>query len=178
MSFNINRELEWNQVSIDTDDVNYLVYVSETGEGSNLWTLNISNEEGRIKKDDIYKLMSTISDVIFKGKDSLAENSNIKEMIYFVYGNTEQEIDKRSKVFSRWIKKPWTFEIIKNPTIDIQGKANKVYLKSNLIHIKKNEDYIEETPKIIGNIKFCFNCGTENKAYKFCPSCGTNLQQS
>ena len=91
--------------------------------------------------------------------------------------NNKDEMEKKTKVFTRWIRSPWTFEVHRNPVIDILGRANKIYLNKNLIHMKKT-DVVEKNTVVNTNVKFCFNCGTENKGFKFCPNCGQNLQQA
>ena len=53
-----------------------------------------------------------------------------------------------------------------------RGSEEVVVIKS-LVNKVVNE--VVESP--VG-AKFCFNCGLENNNYKFCPSCGTNLQQT
>lgn len=178
MSYKVEFELEWNQIRITTNKGSkYLVLLNETIEGSNLWVLNFILESGKPSNKEVYKTMSTIYNVLCEGDNNPIEKYNIREIISFITGDNQIEIDKKTKVFTRWIKSPWRFEIIENPTIDIQGRANKVYLKCNLLHIKKDEKYNVEIPKISRNIKFCFNCGSENNSYKFCPNCGVNLQQ-
>jgi hypothetical protein len=44
-----------------------------------------------------------------------------------------------------------------------------------VVVIKSPVNKVSESP--VG-VKFCFNCGSENNNYKFCPSCGTNLKQA
>ena len=42
----------------------------------------------------------------------------------------------------------------------------------------KKTEQVEEETEVVSDIKFCFNCGIENKNYKFCPNCGQKLQQA
>lgn len=178
MAYKINRELEWNQIAITSDSgVTYRILMSETCDGSNLWILNLSLESGEPSASEIYKTMSTVYDVLTE-KDGILERNNVTEAIAMIQANSREEIDKKTKVFTRWIRNPWSFELIRDPVVDIQGRANKIYLKTNLIHMKKTGEYNHTEKDLINNFKFCFNCGFENKEYKFCPSCGTNLQQS
>ena len=173
MNYTIDRTLEiCNVIDIKSENVEYKIVLVETAPGSKLWTITLALVSGTPNKKDIYNTIGTVSKILLE-KGGLIEKNNVTEIIMTIDGKDREEIDKKTKVFTRWIKSPWTFEITSNPVISIQGMSESIYLNTNLIHIKKSS--------IIENkegFKFCFNCGHENKeSYKFCPSCGTNLEQ-
>jgi hypothetical protein len=177
MAYKINRELEWNQIQITSDSgVSYRIGLNETVYDSKVWIMDLILLSGKPSTSEIYKTMGVIYDVLTE-KNGLLERSNITEVVSIIQGNNRDEIDKKTKVFTRWIKKPWKFDVKVNPIIEIQGKSKKIYLNTNVIHMKKNEQ-VEEKIELISDVKFCFNCGIENKNYKFCPNCGQNLQQA
>jgi len=175
MNYTIDRTLEiCNVIDFKSETgVLYKITLIETTPGSGLWTIVFQVVSGVPEKKDIYSTIKTISNILLE-KDGLVERNNITEFVITIDGENRDEIDKKTKVFTRWIKSPWTFEITSNPIILIEGKMENIYLNTNLIHIKKS-NIIENKSEV----KFCFNCGFENKeTYKFCPSCGTNLQQA
>lgn len=177
MAYKINRELEWNQFQITSDSgVSYRIGLSETLHDSKIWLLDLVLISGKPNISEIYKTMGVVYSVLTE-KNGILENRNITEIVSIIQGNDRDEIDKKTKVFTRWIKKPWTFDVRVNPVVEIQGKAKKIYLNTNVIHMKKTEQVEEET-EVVSDIKFCFNCGIENKNYKFCPNCGQKLQQA
>lgn len=177
MSYKINRELDWNQIQIQSDSgVTYRIGLNETVPDSNIWILDLVLISGKPSTSEIYKTMGVVHDVLTE-KNGILEIRNITEIFSVIQGNNREEIDKKTKIFTRWIKKPWTFIVSSNPIIEIQGKSKKIYLNTNIIHMRKTEE-IEEKLELTSNVKFCFNCGIENKNYKFCPNCGQNLQQA
>jgi hypothetical protein len=162
----------------------YAVQLLETSPGSKLWTFNFKLIEGVPDQKEVFKTMSVLQDVLLES-GGLIERNNVKEIVVFIDGKNREEIDQKTKIFTRWIKSPWVFSIESNPEIIIEGKRDQIYPNTNFIHIKKT-DVIEQVTPIentkspinLSNIKFCYNCGLENNNYKFCPGCGTNLQQA
>ena len=170
--YTIDKTLEvCNIIDIKSEDLVYKLILLETAPGSKLWTITLALISGKPNVNYIYKTMKTIHSLLFEN-GGLIEKNNVTEIILTIEGKDKKEIDKKTKVFTRWIKNPWTFKITENPIISIIGSLENIYLNTNLIHLKKS--IIESKPEI----RFCFNCGYENiKAYNFCPSCGTNLKQ-
>ena len=126
------------------------------------------------------------TDDVLTEKGGIIEKNNIENIIVTIDGKDQEEIDKKTKAFTRWIKKPWSYKVMKNPTIKIDGATKNIYVRTNIIHMFKTNEPItpevvvkkEEIKNIPSQIKFCYNCGLENNNYKFCPGCGTNLQQA
>lgn len=174
MNYTIDRTLEiCNVIDFKSESgVEYKVALVETAPGSGLWTILFYLISGKPDKKEIYSTIGKIRDILLE-KGGLIERNNVNELVITIDGKDREEIDKKTNVFTRWIKSPWTFEVTSNPEISIQGKMENIYLNTNLIHIKKSAVDTKS------RIKFCFNCGCENKeSFKFCPNCGTNLQQS
>ena len=95
--------------------------------------------------------------------------------------NTQEEINKKTAAFQRWLVDDWNFEIIKNMEIKISGMRNYfTEIPTNTFMMKRKTSSTQKQISTTGNfeIKFCFNCGTENKGFQFCPNCGTNLKQA
>ena len=179
MSYSIERELEWNQITLRSESgVAYKILMTETAEDSNIWFLDLilMSDSNKPNAKEIYQTVGKVFEVLTE-KDGLLESKNIKEIVSIIQADDKDEMEKKTKVFTRWIRSPWTFEIHRNPVIDILGRANKIYLNKNIIHMKKTE-VVEKNIVVNNNFKFCFNCGTENKGFKFCPNCGTNLKQA
>jgi hypothetical protein len=183
--YTIDRSISWNNTIFFKSDsgTSYGVQLIETAPGSNLWTFNFKLINGIPDEKEVFKTMGVLYDVLTE-PGGLIEKNNVSELIVFITGESQEEMDQKTKVFTRWLKSPWEFKINTNPEIKIDGKRDQIYPNTNLIHIKK-VDVIEQpaivetkTPVNISNIKFCYNCGLENNNYKFCPGCGTNLKQA
>jgi hypothetical protein len=184
--YTIDRSISWNNTIVFSSDngTKYGVQLLETAPGSKLWTFNFKLIEGVPDQKEVFKTMSVLQDVLLE-PGGLIERNNVNEIVVFIDGKSREEIDQKTKIFTRWIKSPWIFNIESNPEIIITGKRDQIYPNTNFIHIKKT-DVIEQVTPIetnktsinLSNIKFCYNCGSENNNYKFCPSCGTNLQQA
>jgi len=177
--YTIDKSISWNNTIVFSSNsgTKYIVQLLETSPGSKIWTFNFKLIEGVPDKKEVFKTIGVIQDVLLE-PGGLIERNSVNEIVVFIYGKSREEIDKKTKIFTRWIKSPWIFNIESNPEITIEGKRDQIYLNTNFIHIKKT-DVIENNKTIdLSNIKFCYNCGLENNNYKFCPGCGTNLQQS
>ncbi len=183
----IDKSISWyNTVFFSSDSgTKYSVQLVETAPNSKVWTFNFNLISGIPDNKEVFKTMKVLYEILLE-PNGLIEKNNVKEIILTIDGSSREEINQKTKIFTRWIKSPWVFEINSNPEIIMQGKREQIYLNTNLIHIKKNEELVKEVIKVepinqvvnIPNIKFCFNCGLENNNYKFCPGCGTNLQQA
>jgi hypothetical protein len=177
--YTIDKSISWNNTIVFSSNsgTKYSVQLLESSPGSKIWTFNFKLIEGIPDKKEVFKTIGVIQDVLLE-PGGLIERNNVNEIVVFIYGKSREEIDQKTKIFTRWIKSPWIFNIESNPEITIEGKRDQIYLNTNFIHIKKT-DVIENNKTIdLSNIKFCYNCGLENNNYKFCPGCGTNLQQS
>lgn len=180
MSYNIDKSLSWDGLyKIYSNDSSYLVKIRETSHGSRVWIVDTIKEYGDSSNVKIFKMMELVSQVCKEYIDSV----NGKQIIIMVNGNLE-ESKQRSKVLTRWLEKDWEYKI-ENADIRLSSSRSNVnsvnlmivaYRKSK-IEIKS--DIIEnENTVILSNIKFCFNCGTPNNNFIFCPSCGTKLKQN
>lgn len=182
--YTIDRTLFYNNiVSFDSDNgTKYSIYLSEIS--PKIWTFNFKLVSGTPDRKEVFKTMGILHDILLE-PDGLIERNNIKQIIVFIDGKNRDEIDQKTKIFTRWIKSPWEFTVNYKPEIVIEGVREQIYPDTNIINIKmKNviqktiEKTIEKTNSInTSNVKFCSNCGLKNNNYKFCPSCGTNLQQ-
>ena len=182
--YTIDKSISWDNTIVFNSDsgTKYGVQLLETAPGSKLWTFNFKLIEGIPDQKEIFKTMNVLYDVLTE-PGGLIEKNNVTEIIVLIDGKNRDEIDQKTKIFTRWIRSPWVFEINSAPEIIIEGRRDQIYPNTNLIHIKKT-DVIEQVistetkPINISNIKFCYNCGFENNNYKFCPGCGTNLKQA
>jgi RNA polymerase subunit RPABC4/transcription elongation factor Spt4 len=149
----------------------YIVKFEEVSEG--IWTLNFQLESGEPLRSEIFKTMKFLGD----NTSNFLDEKGINTLLVYIVGSDRSEIDQKTKIFTRWIKSPWKYEVISNPIITIEGNRDYIETNTNFIHMTRGveEVVINESP--IGS-KFCFNCGLENNNYKFCPSCGTNLKQA
>ncbi len=180
--YTIDRTIFWdNTIFFDSDNgTRYGVQITETAPGSKVWTFNFKLVSGIPDQKEVFKTMSVLQDVLLE-PGGLIEKNNVTQIIVLIDGKNRDEIDQKTKIFTRWIKSPWTFKIDSTPEIIIEGKRDQIYPNTNTIHIKKTD--IEQSTKVknpvnTSNIKFCYNCGLENNNYKFCPSCGANLKQA
>jgi len=184
--YTIDKSTSWdNTIFFSSDNgIKYGVQLSETSTGSNLWTFNFKLISGIPDQKEVFKTMGVLQDVLLE-PGGLIEKNNVNEIVVFIDGKSREEIDQKTKIFTRWVKSPWTFSVESNPEIIIEGKRDQIYPNTNFIHIKKT-NIIEpiksietnKTPINVSNIKFCYNCGLKNNNSKFCPGCGTNLQQA
>jgi len=183
--YTIDRSISWNNtIFFDSDNgTRYGVQLTETAPGSKLWTFNFKLVNGIPDQKEVFKTMSVLQDVLLE-PGGLIERNDVTQIVVLIDGRNRDEIDQKTKIFTRWIKSPWSFTIDSSPEITIEGKRDQIYPNTNVIHIKKTENIEQpvivetKTPVNISNIKFCYNCGLENNNYKFCPGCGTNLKQA
>ena len=185
MSYNIDNSLIWNNLFMFTTDAGtkYIAKFDEVSEG--IWTLNFQLESGEPLKSEIFKTMKFLGD----NTSNFLDEKGISTLLVYITGSNRDEIDQKTKIFTRWIKSPWKYEVISNPIITIEGNREHIQTNTNFIHINRGIDEVVIEPpvnKVVDSvfiespvgIKFCFNCGSENNNYKFCPSCGTNLKQA
>ena len=179
MSYNIDNSLIWNNLFIFTTDAGtkYIAKFEEVSEG--IWTLDFQLASGEPLRSEIFKTMKVLGD----NTSNFLDERGINTLLVYIAGSDRNEIDQKTKIFTRWIKSPWVFTIDSNPEIIIEGKRDQIYPNTNIIHIEKTDIVIQKTIENTNsintsNVKFCPNCGTKNNNYKFCPSCGTNLQQA
>ena len=177
MAYTIDKTLLWANVIIFTSDsgTKYSVKLSELASGSGMWTLDFNLTSGTPNRSEVFSTMSTLYEVLTE-PNGLLEKNNATSVVVYIAGSSREEIDLKTKIFTRWIKNPWEYKIDHKPEITILGKREAIYPDTNFIHMTKTGK-LEEV-SITNNTKYCFNCGTENKDYKFCPSCGQNLQQA
>ena len=185
MSYKIDNSLIWDNLFMFTTDAGtkYIAKFDEVSEG--IWTLNFQLESGEPLRSEIFKTMKFLGD----NTSNFLDEKDINTLLVYIAGSNRDEIDQKTKIFTRWIKLPWKYEIISNPIITIECNKNHIQTNTNFIHMTRGVDEVViESPvnKVVDSvviespvgIKFCFNCGSENNNYKFCPSCGTNLKQT
>ena len=185
MSYNIDNSLIWNNLFIFTTDAGtkYIAKFEEISEG--IWTLDFQLSSGEPLKSEIFKTMKVLGD----NTSNFLDEKGINTLLVYISGSDRNEIDQKTKIFTRWIISPWKYEVISNPIITIEGKKDHIQTNTNFIHMTRGVDEVViESPvnKVIDTVvtespvgaKFCFNCGLQNNNYKFCPSCGTNLKQA
>lgn len=177
VNFEIDRSLSSDGVyQYSTDDgVGYLVKISESAPGSGLATIDFVLISGSPSPMEVFRTMNTLYELSFEH----VESKGFKNILVYINGSNREEIDKKTRIFTRWINPEfWDYQILPDPQIIIPGKKNGAFtLQTNAIAIvRKNVVIPTPTPVSSVDVKFCYNCGTENNNYKFCPKCGTNLQ--
>lgn len=175
MAYTIDKTLSWANVINFTSDsgTKYSIRLSETTIGSGMWTLEFNLVSGEPSNSEVFSTMSKLYEILTE-KDGLLEKNNANNIIIYIAGRDREEVNKKTSVFTRWIRSPWEYKIDYQPEVIIQGRRDPIYPDTNFIHMTKNQNLVET----VTVTKFCFNCGAENKDYKFCPSCGQNLQQA
>lgn len=180
MAYDVDKTLISEGVFHFTTDSNckYVTKISETSKNSGLWTIDFIKLSGSPSEFEVFKTMKTMTETVIEYVDKM----NIKNMMIFISGSNELEIEKKTKTFQRWMV-GWDFEIIKNMEIKVSGLRNPIFVPTNTFMMKRKQNSIssQDVNKTgIKNIeiKFCFNCGTENQGFQFCPTCGTNLKQN
>jgi hypothetical protein len=178
MNYYVDKNLAWDGIfTYSTDSgTKYLIKISETAPESGVWKLDFIRLEGNPTSIEIFKTMKTLLDISME----YVNEKNINNAILMIAGNSEEEIQKKTKAFTRWLKEDWTFEVINRPEVYIPGVKGKKIVQTNVIFIKRKPK-IDKKVEISNNhegFKYCPNCGTENKGWQFCPNCGTNLKQA
>ncbi len=172
MPYSIDKSLlSENVFKITTDSgAKYIIVLQETAEGSGLWTLSFLLEpEKRPLPSEVFKTMRILEENLLQ----ILDEKGITSILVYIAGKDREEVDQKTKIFTRWIERPWEYVIESDPIIRIHGKRKEIQTMTNFIHLKKNLNIETNINK-----RFCTNCGTENKNYKFCPNCGNNLEQT
>lgn len=168
MGYKINRTLSGDGVyQYETDSgVKYLAKISESAPSSGLWTLNFVLLEGTPSIREVFATMNTLTEASMEFLDSVSA----KNALFFIDGNKD-EIEQKTKIFTRWIGQYWDYEVISNPEIVIPSRRDgRITVPTNAITMKR-----KEIPSIIKS-NFCSNCGSPSNGTKFCSNCGFNLQ--
>jgi len=178
-----NSALWDNTFTIETDSgAKYIVSLAETGPSSDVWVLNFLLIDGTPQYKEIFSTFKTLQQNLKK----LLLERNIQKVIGWIGGKDREEVDKKAKIFLRWVEWPFVCDIDNSPEIRIPGRRKLLQPNTNFFVIKRVDNGEElktkihpkqNTPSTTNEIKFCFNCGTPNNSYQFCPSCGTKLKQ-
>lgn len=172
--FKIDRSLEPEGIfKFKTDSgCEYMASIHESAPKSGLATLDIVLLSGQPSPIEVFRTMRTVYDV----STEYVLKKGFKDLIFYIDGRNREEIDQKTNIFTRWINTDiWEYRIDSQPYIVIPNKRNGIIqLNTNAIVIKKKDNVVVETTKL----NFCYNCGEPNNNYKFCPSCGSNLQQA
>ena len=180
MSYIIDKELEWDGIFKYTTDsgISYMAKIHETAPGSGYWTIDfikLSKDSGNVR--EVFAIMNTLIELSM----GYADIKNIQNVIIFINGENREQIDQKTRIFTRWIKDYWDYQIVSNPEMTISGKRDgRINIPTNGIFMTRKQGIvtpIENTTLSKVVVKFCYNCGTENNNFKFCPKCGTSLQQ-
>ena len=133
--YTIDRTLFYNNiVSFDSDNgTKYSIYLSEIS--PKIWTFNFKLVSGTPDQKEVFKTMGILHDILLE-PDGLIERNNIKQIIVFIDGKNRDEIDQKTKIFTRWIKSPWEFTVNYKPEIVIGGVREQIYPDTNIINIK------------------------------------------
>jgi hypothetical protein len=177
MNYNVDKSLSWNglyQYSSESG-TQYLVKISESAPGSDFWTMDFVKLSGEPTPSEVFKIMSTLFEVSME----YVIQKNITKAFLIINGKDKEEIEKKTNIFVRWLRDHWDYQIVNNPEFTTP-KGNQVVLQTNGIYITKKLVTNTESNNNLTDvtIKFCYNCGTENKGFQFCPNCGTNLKQN
>lgn len=171
-TFKIDRSLESDGVFQYTTDLGckYLVSIRESAPNSGLAKLDFILISGSPSNTEVFKTMRTLYEI----STEYVLKKGFKNLILYIDGSDKKEIDKKTKVFTRWIDNNiWEYKIDPQPYIIIPNMRNGIIqFNTNAIFLKKKDNAILE----ISKSKFCHNCGKPNNNYKFCPNCGQNLQ--
>jgi|688.fasta_scaffold364307_2 hypothetical protein len=180
MSYVIDKGMEWDGIYKYTTDsgISYMVKIHETAPGSGYWTIDfikLSKDSGNVR--EVFSIMSMLMELSM----GYADIRNIQNVIIFISGENREQINQKTRIFTRWIKDYWNYQIVSNPEVIIPGKRDgRITIPTNGIFMTRKQGLvtpIETTTLSSVEIKFCYNCGTENNNFKFCPKCGTSLQQ-
>jgi hypothetical protein len=154
----------------------YLAKIYETAPKSNVWSIDFVKVSGNPSPLEVFKIMKTLTEASME----YAFEKNINNAVIFIAGENQEVINQKTTVFTRWIDLDWDYTIQPNIEVKIAGLRNTIMIPTNAIMMTRKQTTVQKQVVINGNvnIKFCFNCGTENKDFQFCPNCGTNLKQN
>lgn len=181
MAYSIDKSLSWDGLFRITTDSGalYMIKIRESAPDSGLWTIELTRPSEKGSTSEIFKTMRTISEICQEYINQKQGNN----VILFVTGDSDESL-KKSNVFSRYMGEDWDY-VIDRPQIKISNLRNPNIISTNyFIKATRVRKTITENPsislntQIISEIKFCFNCGTPNNNFVFCPSCGTKLKQT
>lgn len=179
MTFQIDRSLSADGVyQFSTDNnIKYLIKISESSPGSGLATMDFVLLSGEPTAIEIFRTMGTLYELTSEYVDL----KGINNILVYINGSNRNEIDQKTRIFTRWINQEfWSHTVVSNPQVTIPNKRDGTYIlptnaiimtRKAVVIVKKE---VVQPPSV--DIKFCFNCGTENNNFKFCPKCGKNLQ--
>ena len=158
MIFDINYEFEENGVySFKTDlGSEYRVIFRE----DDYTSANISRISEYSFVSELFTTIETLKFIFNKFKST-------KFMI--ILNDVNPNLRRRKlNVLKRYLN-DYDYSVVENPHLPPIGRAssNTILNITQVYLIKKKQ---------LKQKKYCHNCGSENNDYKFCPSCGTNLQ--
>lgn len=135
MNYFIDKSLEhFNTIMFKTDcGTEYSVNLSQTAPNSSTWVINFALIKGVPDNKEVFKTMCTLYEIL----NEMTQKNNIHDIIITIAGKDTKEISKKTKIFTRWIKHPWTFDVKYNPEITIPGKRERVYTNTNVIRMTK-----------------------------------------
>jgi hypothetical protein len=178
MNYSIDRSFSSDGLyTFSSDTSSYILKMRESAPRSGLWTIDFIKSSGEPSPKEVFRTMKIISDLCKEFIDSVNGN----KVIMFIAGDPVTSAQK-AKVFSRWMGENWKCEI-SEPQIKIPGLRNSAILPTPFsiiatrISNSKQEETVSTSIPANTDIKFCFNCGSPNNSYQFCPSCGTQLKQ-
>ena len=193
MSYIIDNSNIQNNILTLTDksDLKYFIKLTEISEDSDVWTFAFMQPPTINKSNKTFEYMFILSKEIFES--DLLESNKVNKMLFLIEGDSRENADEKTEIFTNIINDDWEFKIEQDPETIIEGGLSYINFNTNSIYIIKKEKVIEkvietaivnegviETAIVVdeGVMKFCSNCGLKNNNYKFCPSCGTNLKQT
>jgi len=180
MSYSIDRSLSWDGLYSFTSEsgANYMVKMKESAPGSGLWTINFIKTSGEPPAIEVFRTIKVLSDLC---KEYINSKGGTRALL--LISGDEQESEQKAKVFSRWMGEEWDC-LIHRPNIKVPGlrKSNIPSTPFAIMATRKPKTETIQPVKVTeiqstSEIKFCFNCGTANNNYLYCPSCGTKLKQ-
>lgn len=151
----------------------FLAKIFRTSANSDLWSLDFVKVSGTPSPVEVFKTMKTLTDAAME----YAVQRGINRVIIFIAGETQDVIEKKTTAFQRWLVLDWDFEIIPFMDVRVSGLRNGFTVPTNTILLSRKKLPFQR--QVVQNnqitIKFCFNCGQENKEFLYCPTCGTKL---
>lgn len=151
----------------------FLAKIFKTSAGSDLWSLDFVKVSGTPSPVEVFKTMKTLTDAAME----YAVQREINRVIIFIAGETQQIIEKKTAAFQRWLVVDWDFEIMPYMDVRVLGLRTGFTVPTNTLLLTRKKLLFQR--QILQDdrrtIKFCFNCGQENKEFLYCPTCGTKL---